>query len=421
MTTVSLLFILLHVITGMAEPVVIKGKWIPELIGKKIKSIRVCNTMWESIPFQIDEVTKDGEYVCYSGDEPNSSDGNGVLDSCDEIVFLKKDGVSCTDTTYQCMPEKHDETIWYPIYYKSDANMYKVLVATAQHIPLSKKQYITYEHRQQLLTTPGYYAQFAPNRFHFTRAGVWDTQMKQWIHLTHRLRIEILLKALWGLIPIRYSEDNLICYVKRYKTGPIRCIRRGDFHLRLGLGIKGSRAAVNQICYPKMVSVPVKVHVPIRFGRFFNEAWIELVPVISDAGNGFTFSVPECDISYPIRKNEVIKDTLFNCNPYGRMFVFSHDCNAYGWYLSTDMPRDALDESSYIVRPPEENSPGIARCGLRIAINEVQKGRYTISNRVLFPDNNCNNHSKLSQFITHPITVHTATYTGENLLFSRND
>ena len=101
------------------------------------------------------------------------------------------------------------------------------------------------------------------------------------------MRVKIYLRALWGLLPITYSENNIVCEVKRFKVGPIRLIRRGDFHLNLGLWMKGSHAAVNQLCYPDMVKVPVYVHVPIRFNSFFSRAYIEMTPVIHEQARNY--------------------------------------------------------------------------------------------------------------------------------------
>ena len=127
---------------------------------------------------------------------------------------------------------------------------------------LSAARYIDYDHSTQILKTPWYYAQFGRNRFHFVKAGiaidylpleprpmavgqdsnigrqapVWFSRALpvqarprvlpvvvdsayRYLDLTNELRIEIKLKALWGLVPIGYNEESLVCFVKRYKTG----------------------------------------------------------------------------------------------------------------------------------------------------------------------------------------------------------
>lgn len=414
--TSALLSLLCQLVS--AEPVVLKCAWVPQLLGKPVTSIRVCDAEGAPIPFQIDEMTSDGEFICDNGKEPNTAAGNGVLDSLDEIVVMREDGTPCESVPLKREPDTTGATTGYPLWLKYRDSVTTFRITSNASLPLATAQYVSYDHSTQLLTAPRYYAQFAPDRFHFTRAGVRCGGEGEWMHFTRELRVEISLKALWGMFPIHYTEDNLVSMVKRYKVGPIRCIRRGDFHLRLGLGLKGSRAAVYQVCYPQMVSVPVKVHIPVPFKTLFSDAWIEMTPIIDTAGVEALFAVPECSIRQKLGQSAFV-DTLYPCMPVGKMYTVTDDQCGYGWFLSTDIPEKAIPGSGFVVRPTTSGK-GIALCGFRLSIRDVQKGRYTITNRVLFPSAAEGSLAAAKRTLTAPTEVITITSKNFNLLVADN-
>jgi len=438
--------------TAFSDPVIITGKDVPRLLGKSVASIVVVNKNGDPIPFQIDEVTKDGEYVLDKGESPNASDGNGVLDKSDEIVFLWDDADSVVvgvnnsirndvnvvndvnDTTghvndtgdvnntavndtinnnrvkNNTLIDGINTTI--TVTRGNETRSVRIVAAKNSPPPRSPKSYILYNHETGRVATPYYYADFAKDRFHFVKAGVMDFAANKFVDLTNELRVEILLKTLFGLIPIRYGENDLYCFVRRYKTGPIRLIRRGDFHLNLGLGIKGSRAAVNQICYPRAVKVPVYVNMPIRFRTLFSQAHIEMTPVIRDAGRRFGFAVPSGKLYFPLgnvnagptshrqqapqRMPETVDKRVCGCldadssdwfcqlMPLRRMFTLTNGDVGYGWILDATMQPEHISGSGFILRRPGTRKTGIAECGFRLTVRDVPKGNYYITNWVLF-------------------------------------
>ncbi|MFP4164152.1 MAG: hypothetical protein ACLFQB_07435 [Chitinispirillaceae bacterium] len=370
----SLFLILFFNVLVYSEPIVLNGKMLPDLIGEPVRSIRVLDSKGKVIPFQIDEVTPEGEYVLNQGDKPNGADGNGVFDKQDEIVFLWKDA----DTAGFRPAEKKREVL---AVVEREGNSRAVMLRVDSSVPLSKKRYIEYNDSKQFINTPYYYADFGKDRFHFTRAGVKNFKTGEYIHLTNELRVKILLKALWGLVPIRYSEENVVCLVRRYKCGPVRLIRRGDFHLNLGLGVKGSKASVNQICYPQMVKVPVRLHVPFRFRTFFSQAFLEMTPVIRKTGSSFKFTVPSGNLSIPFSQGSA--DTLFHSIPDGKFFTVHKNGTGYGWLLQSTIKKSFLKGSGFVFRKPSRRS-GYADCGYHLTVKDVPKGYYYITNWVVF-------------------------------------
>jgi|GEM_PF-658663 len=410
------LLVLLFSCTGeiSAEPVVIRGERFPDLVGTPLDMIRLCDGHGRPIPFQIDELTVQGEYVCDRGEEANGDSGNGLLDRGDEIVFMREDCRSCSDSMELWKKRREAGCTVQKISIKNGGECRAAWICNDTSAGLSDVHYINYDHESQSVKTPWYFARFGRDRFHFVTAGISTGRGGGWVDLTRELRIEISMRALWGLLPISFTEDNLICFVKRYKTGPIRLIRRGDFHLRLGLGIKGSRAAVNQICYPQMVSVPVNVHIPIRFRSFFREAWLEMTPVVSKKGANYRFSLSGKGFAGRLGDTSAI-DTLVSSTLNRNLFTIMDDRSAVGWVLLTDLPETEGIGSGFVLRRPSKRD-AMAECGYRLMIHDVPKGRYDITNWVFFSQNGIKSIDRDFRGITAPALVETGGRASFNLL-----
>jgi hypothetical protein len=58
----------------------------------------------------------------------------------------------------------------------------------------------------------------------------------------------------------------------------------------------------------------------------------------------------------------------------------------YGWLLDANMQEAYLDGSGYAFHKPSSRS-GLCDCGFRLAVRDLPKGNYLISNWVLFSGN----------------------------------
>jgi hypothetical protein len=364
--------------TPIAEPIVINGSMVPTLVGTPLPDLRIINSQGNAIPFQADEITPGGEYVCPRGAKPNADSADNKLDNRDEIVFLWEDA-----TTDQTMVERdlRPAIVSERVTITRGSEVRYVWVCNNRMAPLSTVKYLTYDHERQYLKTPFYYAQFGRNRFHFIKAGVMDFGSGRFLNLTNELRVVIALKTLWGLLPITYTEENIICNVKRYKIGPLRLIRRGDFYLKIGLGIKGSKAVVYQICYPQLVKVPVRVHLPVRFRSFFSDAFIEMTPVLNKESSNFRFIVPSCDFTEKFTAKSV--DTLINTIP-DKGYIVSDGIKGYGWITQINADPSVLSGSGYILRRPSKRG-GIAECGFKLTVRDLPRGSSRSKKRNFFP------------------------------------
>ncbi len=368
-----------------AEPIVMTAAMLPFLLSRPIDGIRCVDHRGNAVPFQIDEVLPDEEYVCSGGKEPNA--GNGVLDSIDEIVFLWEDADTCDSLPTNNTVVQADTPVASAIPYNRVAIGHAtqrryVYFIDDPSLPLSATRYLDYNETTHTVTSPSYKAAFCPDKFHFIKAGVKDDSSNTFFEITNELRIKICFRALWGLIPINYSENSLVCPVKRFKAGPIRLIRRGDFHLKLGLWLKSSRAAVNQLCYPDMVRVPVYVHLPMHFRSLFSQAYIEMTPVIRKGTERFSFKVPQHDIAFHF-DNERTIDSIMPVNPNRGFMTVENGAIGYGWLLDATMQETYLEGSGYVFRKPTPRE-GLCHCGFRLSVRDLPKGYYSITNWVVF-------------------------------------
>ena len=367
---------------ALSEPIIMNGAMVPSMLGVPMNRLRVVNGRGAAVPFQIDEITPGGEYICPSGEKPNRDSANGVLDKQDEIVFLWEDADSANARlpTAEHVPEVAGSRCGIAVSHGLVVRHLWIVDDSA--VPLSPVRYIDYNDGNELLQTPYYYAQFAPARFHFTRAGIMDFVKGKYRDLTNELRVEIVLKTLFGIIPINYSEKSMVCTVIRYKAGPLRLIRRGDFYLKLGLWLKGNRAIVYQMCYPQAVKAPVEIHLPPGVGTIFSTAYIEMTPVIRSGLTGFNCGIPGIsrlfNLSSPVRL-----DTLIRLNPDAGYMV-SGGREGYVWLSRMDIPDSLRAGSGYVVRRPSKRG-GAAECGVRFAVRDLPKGTYSIVNYVFFP------------------------------------
>ena len=385
---------------------------IPELLGTKVTSLRVVNSHDEAILFQIDEVTAGGEYICPQGDSPNVSSASGYLDKHDEIVFLFEDadtGKLSLEAKNRIVGTKKQSRVTI----KRGTETRTVFIVADDQLPLSQKNYLSYDAVKQYLSTPYYYAQFGKDRFHFTRAGCMDFSTGKFIDLTNELRVNIRFTGLWGLLSIHYTEEDIMCKVTRYKAGPVRLIRRGDFYLKLGLGFNGSRAVVYQICYPQLVNVPVRVNLPVQINRFFDEAFIEMTPVVRKNAIGFRFVAPGAGIDADLSEKATM-DTLIRKVPEYR-FSVTDGVKGFEWFTTMNAEKGLLDGSGYILRRPGKRN-GEAECGFRLRVIGLPRGSYNIVNWVLFAGQSTDSTGRGQKPLGVPTEIVTSTGSFSNLL-----
>jgi hypothetical protein len=388
-----------------SPPVVLTGRMVAPLLGRPLTHIHVVDVRGRPLVYQIDEVNAKGAYVCDRGPQPNGHTGNGVLDARDEIVFLRDGATPCrSDTAYTAPCSSGVPVRWHTDDTASHGCAFvcatrQVNTAPRRHSPLS------YDAQHDVIETPYYRADFARRRFHFERAGVKGPGASSYTMLAGPLRIRITIELLWGAIPVTYTEDNLLCTVTRYKCGPVRLIRRGNLSLKVAPGLRANRAAVNQICYPAMVRVPVYARLPVRLGIFSSNAYIEMTPEITPPhGARMRFHIPAHGVSLSLDTTAVPADTQVALAPYGTMWSVHDGAQGFGWLLHSSIDADpAHDKSRFILRRgADKHRP---HCGYRLQLTELSSGTYLITNWVFFSHQGPRAYPSIARGLLQPDTL----------------
>ena len=123
------------------------------------------------------------------------------------------------------------------------------------------------------------------------------------------------------------------------------------------------------------------MHLPIRLGSLFSEAYIEMTPVISRNAHGFRFSIPGTGTSFECASLTRM-DTLIRAIPEPGYMV-SDGAGGFAWITRFGVNAARLTGSGYLFRRPTKQ--GLAKCGVRYVVRDLPKGDYAIVNWVVFP------------------------------------
>ncbi len=236
-----ILFFVLSIIAGYIyaqsplswrkDAVVIEGKKLSLLLGEKIRHIGVFiwrDGRFEPIPFQIDEKTKDGEYVFPNGSQRNPQEGNSRLDKQDELVFMVWDaGLSAPkDFKFPQGAKKGVEVvITDPV---KNQNAYAYIFSFECSAPRSSKDYVKnlVEEGRNFVKTDYYWFGEPIGEGYFDRLHLISPSGKIGPNMVDRIKGRGFIRAFGGIIKIRSGEYNTPTDLVAWIDGPVRVIRR---------------------------------------------------------------------------------------------------------------------------------------------------------------------------------------------------
>ena len=76
------------------DPVVVRGEWLEPFLGTRLEALRLYrhgDGQYEPIRFQVDERTPEGAWIFPHGKKNNGSEGDGLLDERDVLLFMARD------------------------------------------------------------------------------------------------------------------------------------------------------------------------------------------------------------------------------------------------------------------------------------------------------------------------------------------
>jgi len=246
-------------------PVILNGDQLVQFKDKNIQNLRVFsvkNGQATVIPFQIDQLDADGDWVWEVAQKngathDNEDPGNSKLfDHNDQLLFMTMDlgerqsslsrsGIRSNDVMeVQVKAPDSNETLgWAYIAYYS---------AEVPH--LSPRRYMSYQPEQLRIQSPIYKMSYS-NEF----IAVMNQLSIDGADIVDRLKIRGKIKVGFLLFGsnIEFNEEEVDGYPAGYINGPIRTIKRVVNYVKLGAGMHSPSLNCDHLYYPNHAEIPI--------------------------------------------------------------------------------------------------------------------------------------------------------------------
>ena len=261
-----------------SDAVIVTALSAPALAGLRIEKLRVYagrGGLLAPIPFQIDEKTKDNDWVFLSGPEKNPGDGDGIFNGRDELIVMARDlgnraagpaGLPASGPPgYQKAfevrgldPVDRGEGYAYILYFdapppRSRQDYVRIDPATSRIVAL---HYVLGFSRQ---------APMAMDELAVTAAGGGDG-------VDYCDRLKARLHCQIAGVSIDKTEEDFTVELVAWTDGPVRVIRRTRSRLMLVWNIPSPSARLDNIYYYNSFSFPTEVYLPIDLGFIVKDA-----------------------------------------------------------------------------------------------------------------------------------------------------
>ncbi len=225
-------------------PVIIQGKKIAPVTRYPIESYRVYRTDSQgkalSIPFQIDEVNDDGDYVLDQGSAVLAASGNGLFDFQDELSLMGDDvGPLVAPTLW---PEGRPNVVYevkvsHPGTNPMGPNVGAVYVGVFFSSPpsFSSKKYVVFNRTDALVHTSRYKYQF-DNRNWLVAKSIEIAKQEQNPSDYEKVldSTTFYMKGdLKYFITLEVNHRSIDSSLEAWKSGPIRSLVRVSFFYRV--------------------------------------------------------------------------------------------------------------------------------------------------------------------------------------------
>lgn len=259
-------------LTRVDDFIVVKGKQLRKNIGKRIENLSLFaarNGEVKPIPFQIDEIDPDGEWVLTmvppnlkeEGIQPDQDEDKECLDENDELAFMVRDSGDRIpkDRLPDGAVEVDEIALEDPI---DGGKAWVYLCSFPADPPRSEVDYVTYAIEKDRVITRNYEMGFNPELA--IAPGHISLQGSE--NIIDRLKIRFWCKII--AVQFFINENDLSSRLELYRDGPIRVIRRTRTAIYFTKVFRSPYGAIENIYYENTVIVPVKVQIPISL-RFF--------------------------------------------------------------------------------------------------------------------------------------------------------
>ncbi len=263
-------------------PIVISGKDISGIVRYPLASYRLFRSSpigkAEAIPFQLDEINDDTDYVLDQGSRITADTGNGVFDPQDELSFMGDDVGPVVEPKQ--WPEARPHIIYelrvrHPAANPMGPQMGAVYIGIyfGQAPSLSPKKYVVFQRDQALVHTSRYRYQFDQKNWLVARKveiakGEGQGAVYEPILDTTTFYMKGDLKY---FITVEANHRSIESDLEAWKSGPIRTIVRVSFHYNL-LKLKLELGMYTEISFfSNAVNLPAIVYSPIDGRKSLND------------------------------------------------------------------------------------------------------------------------------------------------------
>jgi hypothetical protein len=253
------------------DPVLVQGKWLTDLLGSGLGALRLYryrDGQYETIRFQADERTVEGDWVFPHGKKNNGSEGNGLLDGRDMLLFMACDAGERAhpDTPPQGASSVTEIELKDPV----DAGRAWVYLAAHEADPpplCPLPDYVRYNYETEEVSTDFSYYKFiiTEEGLHtgFSDVGaILPAAGGDGENRIDRMKTRIQIRFFFNLVPLSLNEEMLGQDVAAYIAGPVRVIRRLEQFFKLPFGLRGMKSVTDLHLYESLTIVPAEINVP---------------------------------------------------------------------------------------------------------------------------------------------------------------
>ena len=248
------------------DPIEIRGEMFPLMHNLKLDhlALLVCqNGKLVPIPYQFDEWTPEGEMILRSGADHNTDKANDILDPQDMLVFMARDlgdrvepaiwkDQGTRGVEIEVIEPLTQERAWaYLVYFEKEipkaARKYTLRVDT--DTPEFRNYGDTYTMFGTSRELGGKHYRTVVNKFIAVNPEAGGTGL----NFIDRSKYRVSFSLFFGLIKIKFNEDNFIGGMDRYFVGPVRASGRQWVSLVLPMNLKTPKIYGDIYVYDTMI------------------------------------------------------------------------------------------------------------------------------------------------------------------------
>jgi len=420
----SVVFILL--IAGSAQAqlnyredaVVVRADMIPAISGTAINVLslmRFNGKNFEPIPFQIDEKTKDNNFVYTNGQKKNPQDGNNKFDGKDELVFMAWDSGALAPPNTK-FPENSISGVQILLtdYVRNNSGAVYLFVFSANP-PLSKIDYVQNltEEGRNVVKTERYYFGEPIGKGYFDRLALIGPDGKVGPNLVDRIKGRGHIQSM-GVLKFNAGEYNTPAPLVAWIDGPVRVIRRMEGGVEiLGLKLKLSGGSDN-VFYRNYFYTPIFFSLPPGLSSLLKGSYmIYTIDFNSKFKGSYYFdqvNKTPTIIDGKMDSQEKALDTKTNHNWYA---VGGDKGNLIERMIVPAQWRDYVNMTTFYIdddkeQDPPEDEPGRHQFGFKLeGMFEAPAGKYNYYIYYMVPDKKVTkeNVSVWLDILDHPLKI----------------